>query len=82
MERHGEDDEQMEKGKVYALCPLDSLRERVHVVQPNPLLQLLHYSASYKNTLREVMKSNADRQSEFFYVNRFVGNDDISNEER
>lgn len=74
-ERHGEDDEQREKGKVYELCPLDSFRGQVHVVQLGPLLQLLHDSVPYKKNFRDGLKHNVDWQSEVFYANRFLHND-------
>lgn len=35
---HDEDDGKREKGKVYALCSLDSLRGWVHVIQSKPLV--------------------------------------------
>lgn len=66
----------MEKGKVYVLFPLESLLECVHVVQANLLLQLMHDNVLYEKTLRQVLNPNAEWQSEVFYLNRFLRNDD------
>lgn len=64
-------------GKFYALCLPDSLRERVHVVQSNPLLKMLHDSVPYKTALRKGLKPNEKWQSKLIYVNRFFHNDDM-----
>lgn len=69
------DDKQPEKSHVYSKCTLDSLRGRFNFVQSNALLQLLHGSVPYNKTSMDVLKPNADCQSEVFCVNRFFRND-------
>lgn len=76
-ERYGEDEEQRKEGMIYALCPLDIVRGRVHVVQSNPLLEMLHERMPDKKTFREGLKLNAEWKSEVFYVNMSIRNNDM-----
>lgn len=76
-ELHGDDGEGREKGKVYALFPLDSVSRRAHVVQSNALLQLLHDIFAYRKVMEDHMNTTTEWQSELFYVSRSYRNKDI-----
>lgn len=46
-----------ERGKLFAFCPMDSVRGRVHVVPANPLLELVHPEVSYKIHLADTWET-------------------------
>ena len=74
-ERHGEESEGREAGKVYALCPLDSVRDRVHVLRCNAMIDLLHDNVPYRGAMLEEIRGSSDWQEDIFYVNRFYFHD-------
>ena len=75
-DRHGSEEDGKEVGKVFALCPLDSIRGRVHIVRSNALVELLHDTVPYKKALEEHLQKLTNWQGEMFYVNRFYRSDD------
>ena len=74
-DRHGEESEGREVGKVYALCPLDSVRGRVHVLRCNAMIDLLHDNEPYRAAMIEHIRGSSDWQQDIFYVNRFYCHD-------
>lgn len=75
-DRHGTEEDGKEQGKVFALCPIDSIRGRVHIVISNALVELLHETVPYKKALKDHLHKLIDWQGEVFYVNRFYRSDD------
>lgn len=62
-DRRGGDEDGRAKGKVYAVCTLDSVRGRVYVVLSIYLVHLLHDTVTYKHALREHLGISVEWQS-------------------
>ena len=75
-DRHGGSEGDKAEGKVFALCPLDCLRGRVHVIRSNALVHILHDTVPYKKNLMTHLNAVRYWQGEMFYINRFYRNDD------
>lgn len=75
-ERHEEEKEGREKGKVFAFCLLERVRGRVHFVRFNALFQLLHDKVPYKTAVNEPLNTTSELQSDIFYVRSFYCNED------
>lgn len=52
-ERHGENNVGRDKGKVFALCPFDSVRGGVHIVRANAFVDMLHDTLPCKATVEQ-----------------------------
>lgn len=70
-ERHVEDNEDLEKGNVFALCTVDSVRGRVHIVRVNELVDLMHGTVTHKAAVEQHAGNDVEWQRDIFYVQRF-----------
>lgn len=76
-QRHGEDNEVHAKGKVFALCPLDIIRGRIHIAQANALLDMIHGKVLEKAAEEPDTGQDAELQSDKDKVNRFFRHDKV-----
>lgn len=76
-EQHGEHKDGREKCKLFALCPLDSVRGKVHIVRANALVELLHETVPYKTEFVQNFQTATEWKRDIFYVNRLFPHEDV-----
>lgn len=70
-ERYGEDNERHAKGKLFALCPLESISGSENAVRTNALVDLLHGKSPFKATVELNEAQEVEWLIDLFSVNRF-----------
>lgn len=74
-EKHGTADSEGQRGNMYALCGIDTIRGRVQVIDAKNTISLLHPDVEYKSKMHERV-GDGPLHYDFFYVNRFHRDDD------
>lgn len=64
-------EEEYDSGKMYGLCPIESVCGRVHLVRGSHITKLLHEDVEICKKVKQYMGNSDSWESEFFYVNRF-----------
>ncbi|MEM9680054.1 MAG: hypothetical protein AAF901_06990 [Bacteroidota bacterium] len=61
-----------DSGKVYGLCPVDSIEGRIHVVEFSGMLELIDGSNTYKEKVIQKVGPEKRWEGKTFYVNIFI----------